>query len=145
MGRQLILDTSILVAVEREVVEATALGMPEDDVAIAALTLAEYPARMDFATKPRLTARRMAFLDALRSTVEILAYTEETAVWHTQLLDAADSQGKPRGAHDLIIAAHAAETGRILVTADARADFATLPGVTVEVVSAPLVSGSQNP
>jgi predicted nucleic acid-binding protein len=35
-----------------------------------------------------------------------------------------------RGAHDLIIAAHAAETGRLIVSRDARARFNDLPGVT---------------
>ena len=34
------------------------------------------------------------------------------------------------GAHDLIIAAHAAQTGRALMSLDAKAKFAGLPGVT---------------
>ena len=38
--------------------------------------------------------------------------------------------GSPRGAHDLIIAAHAVETGRLLLTRDAKARFSDLPGIT---------------
>jgi predicted nucleic acid-binding protein len=38
--------------------------------------------------------------------------------------------GSPRGAHDLIIAAHAAETGRLVLTRVAKARFNDLPGVT---------------
>jgi tRNA(fMet)-specific endonuclease VapC len=38
--------------------------------------------------------------------------------------------GRPRGAHDLIIAATAVATGRIVVTADGDG-FADLPGVSV--------------
>jgi len=38
--------------------------------------------------------------------------------------------GSPRGAHDLIIAAHAAETGRLVLARDAKARFGDLPGVT---------------
>jgi tRNA(fMet)-specific endonuclease VapC len=37
--------------------------------------------------------------------------------------------GTPRGAHDLIIAAHAAETGRTVVSRDVKARFNGLPGV----------------
>jgi len=36
----------------------------------------------------------------------------------------------PRGAHDLIIAAHAAESGRLVLTRDDKARFGDLPGVT---------------
>jgi tRNA(fMet)-specific endonuclease VapC len=43
--------------------------------------------------------------------------------------------GLPRGAHDLIIAATAAVTGRPLLTTDAAAGFDGLPGVRAEVVS----------
>jgi predicted nucleic acid-binding protein len=38
--------------------------------------------------------------------------------------------GSPRGAHDLIIAAHAAQTGRTILSRDAKARFGDLPGVT---------------
>jgi tRNA(fMet)-specific endonuclease VapC len=38
--------------------------------------------------------------------------------------------GTPRGAHDLIIAAHAAETGRLVLSRSAKARFGDLPGVT---------------
>jgi len=38
--------------------------------------------------------------------------------------------GAPRAAHDLIIAAHGAETGRIILTRDAKARFRELPGVS---------------
>jgi tRNA(fMet)-specific endonuclease VapC len=37
--------------------------------------------------------------------------------------------GTPRGAHDLIIAAHAAQTGRTILSFDAKARFADLPDV----------------
>jgi predicted nucleic acid-binding protein len=37
--------------------------------------------------------------------------------------------GTPRGAHDLIIAAHALQTERIVVTSGAKARFGDLPGV----------------
>jgi predicted nucleic acid-binding protein len=52
----------------------------------------------------------------MRRTAGLLAHVRRT--------------GTPRGAHDLIIAAHAAETGRTIVSRDAKARFGDLPGVT---------------
>jgi tRNA(fMet)-specific endonuclease VapC len=49
---------------------------------------------------------------------------------HTQLLVAVRAGGRPRGAHDLIIAATARATGRTVVTTD-DTGFDDLPGVSV--------------
>jgi len=57
----------------------------------------------------------------------------EAARAHADLLAAVRAAGSPRGAHDLIIAATAVETERIVVTADARG-FEGLPSVDVRVV-----------
>jgi tRNA(fMet)-specific endonuclease VapC len=61
--------------------------------------------------------------------VDVLDYTEATATHHARLIAQVRRSGTPRGAHDLIIAAHAAETGRIVLSRDAKARFAELPGV----------------
>ena len=47
-----------------------------------------------------------------------------------ELLAVVRTQGRPRGAHDLLIAATARSTGRTVLTADTTA-FADLPGVEV--------------
>jgi tRNA(fMet)-specific endonuclease VapC len=59
-----------------------------------------------------------------------LGCTQATAAHHGRLLAQVRRFGSPRGAHDLIIAAHAAETGRIILSRDAKARFGELPGVT---------------
>lgn len=64
-------------------------------------------------------------------TVEVLPYTRSTAAQHALLLDYVRPSGKARGAHDLVIAAHALQTGRRIVSADLKARFADLPGVKV--------------
>ncbi|MEU4300209.1 hypothetical protein [Kitasatospora aureofaciens] len=56
-------------------------------------------------------------------------YTPDTARIHARLMAHARRQGKPRGAHELIIAATALTTARTVVTTDASAGFAGLPGV----------------
>lgn len=63
---------------------------------------------------------------------EIIDYTERTADHHARLIAHVKRTGRPRGALDLIIAAHALETGRILISRDAAARFGDLPGVVAE-------------
>jgi predicted nucleic acid-binding protein len=65
-----------------------------------------------------------------RGTVDVLDYTQATAAHHGRLLAHVRRSGSPRGAHDLIIAAHAAETGRMILSRDAKARFGDLPGVS---------------
>jgi len=60
----------------------------------------------------------------------VLDYTQVTAAHHARLLAHVRKSGTPRGAHDLIIAAHAAESGRLVLTRDAKARFGGMPGVT---------------
>jgi tRNA(fMet)-specific endonuclease VapC len=66
-------------------------------------------------------------------TVPVEDYTLSTARAHAHLLAFARESGRPRGAHDLIIAATAVATDRIVVTADAHG-FADLPGVELRTV-----------
>jgi tRNA(fMet)-specific endonuclease VapC len=61
-------------------------------------------------------------------TIPVIAYDVAVAEAHARLLVAVRGQGAPRGAHDLLIAATAAASRRVVVTADAAA-FAGLPGV----------------
>lgn len=64
------------------------------------------------------------------AAVEVLEYTEATAACHVPLIAHVCRAGVPRGAHDLIIAAHALQTERIVLTFDATARFRGLPGVS---------------
>ena len=77
-------------------------------------------------------AARSRALAAIMGAVEVLEYTEATAVQHALLIAHARRSGRARGAHDLIIAAHAAQTGRVLLSRDAAVRFADLPGVVAE-------------
>jgi tRNA(fMet)-specific endonuclease VapC len=58
-----------------------------------------------------------------------LDYTQATAAYHGRLLAHVRRSGTPRAAHDLIIAAHAAQTGRTILSRHAKARFDDLPGV----------------
>lgn len=127
MGRRLILDTNVLIAYERGTINRSALR--DDELSIAAVTLAEYRVGIEMADTVERAATRSRWLDVILSELEVLDYTRRTADHHARLLAHIHRTGRPRGAHDVIIAAHAAETGRTVVSRDAKARFEDLPGV----------------
>jgi tRNA(fMet)-specific endonuclease VapC len=124
VGRRLILDTNVLIAYERGTIDRAALD--DDELAIASVSVAEYRVGIELADTPG----RARSLVAITSVIEVLDYTAATAAHHGRLLADVRRSGRPRGAHDLIIAAHAAETGRTVLSRDVKARFNDLPGVT---------------
>lgn len=132
MGRRLILDTNALIGYERENIDRAPLD--DDQLAIAAVTVAEYRVGIELADTAERAAQRSRALVAILENLEVLDYTEATAALHAQLLAHVRRLGRPRGAHDLIIAAHAAQTGRLVLSQDAAARFGDLPGVAVAEV-----------
>jgi predicted nucleic acid-binding protein len=128
VGRRLILDTNILIAYERGTVDRTRLD--DDDLAIAAITVTEYRVGIELADTAERAADRARALAAITSVIEVLDYTPTTAAHHARLIAHVRRTGTPRGAHDLMIAAHAAETDRIVISHGVAARFDNLPGVT---------------
>jgi tRNA(fMet)-specific endonuclease VapC len=126
---RLLLDTTFLIDAERDGGLVDDLVADDDDVAIAAVTLAELRVGALLATGRR-RARRSAFVDDVVATVPVVAYDAEVAEAHARLLAEVRRRGRPRGAHDLIIAATAAASRRQVVTADLGA-FEGLTGVEV--------------
>lgn len=127
MGRRVILDTNVLIAYERGTIDRAVLD--NDELAVAAVSIAEYRVGIELADTAARAADRSRALAAITSVVEVLGYTDVTAAHHARLIAHVRRTGAPRGAHDLIIAAHAAETGRIVLSRDAKARFGNLPGV----------------
>jgi predicted nucleic acid-binding protein len=127
VGRRLILDTNVLIAYERGTMDRSSLD--EDELAIASVTVAEYRVGIELAATTDRAAERARALASITSAVDVLDYTQATAAHHGRLLAHVRRSGTPRGAHDLIIAAHAAQTGRTILSRDARARFGSLPGV----------------
>jgi tRNA(fMet)-specific endonuclease VapC len=127
MGRRLILDTNVLIAYERGTIDRSALD--EDELAVASVSIAEYRTGIELADTQKRAAERARALATIASVIDVLDYTQATAAHHARLLAHVRKSGRPRGAHDLIIAAHAAETGRIVLTRDAKGRFGDLPGI----------------
>lgn len=121
------MDTTVLVDVERRAGDLDAVMADDDDVAIAAVTVAELLVGVALAGARQRPARQ-AFVDDVLEAMPVLAYDAEVADAHAALLVATRQAGRPRGAHDLIIAATARATGRTVVTADP-SGFEGLPDV----------------
>jgi len=128
MGRRLMLDTTVVIAYERGTIDRSSLD--EDELAIASVSVAEYRVGIEMADTAGRAADRARALAAITAAVDVLDYTQATAAHHGRLLAHVRRTGAPRSAHDLIIAAHAAETGRTILSHDANARFGDLPGVT---------------
>lgn len=122
------LDTSVLVAAERRRSSLDDAILDDDDVAIAAVTAAELWVGVELADGRR-RAGRMTFVEQVIASIPIEDYDVVTAKVHAALLAEARREGRPRGAHDLLIAATAIARGRILVTFD-RAGIEGIEGLS---------------
>jgi tRNA(fMet)-specific endonuclease VapC len=100
-----------------------------DDVAVAAITVAELKVGVQLA-KGRRRERRERFVAAILDAVTIEPYDLEVAEAHAALLAHVRRKGRPREAHDLIIAATARARNRHVVSSD-RSGFDELPGVSL--------------
>jgi tRNA(fMet)-specific endonuclease VapC len=98
-------------------------------VAIAAITIAELFVGVHLADSSHRSARQ-EFVDDVTEVIPIVDYDATIATSHAELLVAVRRQGRPRGAHDLIIAATAKATQREVVSADSSA-YDDLPGIAV--------------
>jgi tRNA(fMet)-specific endonuclease VapC len=124
-----LLDTTFLIDAERADTNLDGLIQEDDDVAIAAITVAELVVGVELASQDA-KANRQAYVDDILTSIPVISYDRDIAFEHAQLLVAVRQSGRPRGAHDLLIAATARATNRTVLTADQSA-FADLPGVTV--------------
>jgi tRNA(fMet)-specific endonuclease VapC len=124
-----LLDTTFLIDAERAAIDLDDVIHEDDDIAIAAITVAELVVGVELAS-PHAKAGRQAYVDDILALVPVIPYDRDIAFEHAQLLVAVRQSGRPRGAHDLLIAATARATNRTVLTADEPA-FADLPGVTL--------------
>lgn len=105
----------------------------EDDVVIAAITAAELLVGVELA-EGRHRQRRRSFVDNVLSTIPAEPYDLDVAKFHASLLAHTRRSGRPRGAHDLLIAATALAHKRAVVSADPTG-FADLPDPALHLES----------
>lgn len=96
---RLILDTGVLIAIERRKVSLDQALADDDDPAIAAITAAELLQGVELADDTNPVARQ-SFVDTVLATIPVEEYTVDVARAHARLLAPARRAGQPRGAHD---------------------------------------------
>lgn len=126
---RLLLDTTFLIDAERSGGDLDATIDDDDDVSIAAVTVAELRVGALLANR-RFQTARADYVDDVIATVPVLDYDLDVAEAHARLLVEVRAQGRPRGAHDLIIAATARAFDLLVVSAHESA-FQDLPGVNI--------------
>lgn len=124
---RLLFDTTLLIGAERSGDALDAVVDDDDDVAVAAITIAELRVGAILADERR-RLRRESFLVDILEVIPVIDYDIEVAEVHAALLAEVRRQGTPRGAHDLIIAATARQSQRIVVTSEL-SGFQNLRGV----------------
>jgi tRNA(fMet)-specific endonuclease VapC len=119
------------VTAERAQTSLDAVIGDEDDVAIAAVTVAELLVGVELADR-RSRQHRQSFVENVLSAIPIESYDLDVARMHASLLAHTRRSGRPRGAHDLLVAATALARRRVVVSADPTG-FADLPDLAVRL------------
>ncbi len=129
------LDTSVLIAAERRTFDIGALleSVAGEPVGISAITASELLHGCHRAKGADTQARRFAFVEALLDHIPVMEFGLAESRRHADLWARLARDGKPIGAHDLIIGATALARGHALATLNQR-DFRRLPGLRLVAV-----------
>lgn len=126
---RIMLDTNIagLLLKRQANVVARVASTPPERLCLSAVTAGE----ILYGVARRPEAKRLrAAVDELLAAVEILPWTSATAPRYGIMRAELEKRGKPLGALDLMIAAHAVEHDALLATNDPA--FRMAPGLRVE-------------
>ena len=99
-----------------------------EQLCISAITLAEL---LHGAEKSARVAQNLAAVAQFAARLEVLPFADAAAAQFGQLRAELERDGRPAGAYDLLIGAHARSLGLILVTANRR-EFDRMAGLRVE-------------
>ena len=134
----LIIDTSAIVAIERERAgfEEVLAAYDQEPVAIPAIVWAELLVGVRLATNARIAARRRARLEQLRLRVPIIEFDEQIAEHYADIYAECTRVGKMIPQNDLAVAATARCYGyRVITGPRDEAHFRRVKGLGVVVLS----------
>jgi tRNA(fMet)-specific endonuclease VapC len=98
------------------------------DIGISAITVSELRYGAEKSSRPE---ENHEALDSFLTPLEILEYREAESRTYGMIRSHLERSGKPIGAMDLLIAAHAVSLGAILITQNTR-EFERVPDLRVE-------------
>jgi tRNA(fMet)-specific endonuclease VapC len=124
-----LIDSDVIIEAERGRFDLGAWldRYPDERFMLAAITLAELWHGAERATGSYRRTRQ-EFLERTFSLFEVLAYTEAMGFEHARLWARLEASGTMIGAHDLILAASALESGHAVATFNKR-HFAVVQGL----------------
>ena len=126
----MILDTSVLIAVEKNKIDFSPWQDLAESVYISSITVSELLVGVHQARSPERKLKREAFVEYLIRSIASLPFDEEIARTHARLFSHLKDEGKMIGAHDLIIAATTLNHGFSLITLNDK-EFKQVPGLKI--------------
>jgi tRNA(fMet)-specific endonuclease VapC len=99
-----------------------------EQLCISSITLAELHYGAEKSAKRSVNLQAIEHFTA---RLEVLPFSAGAAIHHGQIRADLERKGRPAGAYDLLIGAHARSEGLVLVTNNMR-EFVRMPGLRVE-------------
>jgi len=131
LGR-VVLDTSILIALEKQQLSLKELFNKDVNVYLPEVAVGEYLVGIELSTNPKFKEKRLSFLRTIEDFSELVVFNREHAQNFAKLVAQAKLLGRPRGSLDLAIAASAVTLDAVLYTRDSKGKFDQLIGLTVK-------------
>lgn len=132
----LILDTSVLVAAERQTFDLRGLlvSVGEETAAIAAITASALLHGVERARDPAVRTRRRQNVDGVLDEVVVIPFGLAEARIHASIWAALAAKGRLIGAHDLLVAATAIANSASVATLNQK-EFKRVPGLTLAPIA----------
>ncbi len=127
-----LIDSSVFIAAERRGVgpQDLLLLVPDEPVALAAISASELLFGVERANTVERRRRRERFVEALLAAIPIFPFGLAEARIHARVWAPLVASGQMIGAHDLVIAATAVAHGYDVLTDNVR-EFRRVPGIVV--------------
>ncbi len=132
----ILLDTSVLIEILKDQNKAVSIieKLPEDDLAISTVTIAEIELGFNFLPSRGNEEKRKRFLEFLKtSKIRIIPVDIEIARAYARLQSQLMKKGMPLSRFDALIAATSQVTNTTLITLDA--DFDRVEGIKVKILT----------
>jgi predicted nucleic acid-binding protein len=130
MGR-VVLDTSVLIAIDRDPAMIGKLLQAEEEYFVPEIAVAEYLVGAELASSPEKKANKLAKLEAFEKLVSVVNFGRPEAKAYALFSAASKRSGTHRTNFDMAIAASAFVLDAQIRTSDRAAKFEELPGITV--------------
>ena len=126
----LLIDTSVLVDLERSRSPESLAGLEAEPLFLSAISASELLHGVERATDEARRARRQAFVERVLDSVPVLPFGLDAARVHARIWARLVQRGELIGAHDMIIAATALSQDLEVLTRNAR-EFSRVDGLAV--------------